>query len=47
MFLLTCLDHSSAQSFSSMAVKMVWKVLRAKNGYDLLRNFRYIDSYLV
>ena len=30
-----------------MAVKMVWKVLRAKNGYDLLREFRYIDSYLV
>ena len=33
--------------FSSMAVKMVWKVLRAKSGYDLLHDFRYINSYLM
>ena len=26
---------------SSIAVKMVWKLLKAKTGYDLLHDFRY------
>ena len=40
MFLLTWPDYLLAQSLISMAIKMIWKALRAKNGYDLLCDFR-------
>ena len=41
MFLLTWLDHSSARSLVPWLLKWYGrKVLRAKNGYDLLRDFR-------
>ena len=41
MFLLTWLNYLSAQLIVPfMAIKIVLKVLRAKNGYDLLCDFR-------
>ena len=42
MFLLYSLGWTICQLvLSSIAVKMVWKLLKAKTGYDLLHDFRY------